>query len=63
MGINADGTTRTLSKRFGNAVQAQQYIGQYIDYTKRFPLDFKSFDEYRIVTRTVTTTWEEWSEA
>ena len=62
MGVNQDGTSRTLTKRFGNAVDAQQYIGEYISYTERFPRDFKPFDEYRIVTRAITTTYEEWSE-
>ena len=62
MGINQDGTTRTLSKRFGNAPDAQQYIGEYISYTERYPKDFKPCDEYRIVKRTVTTVWEEWEE-
>ena len=62
MGVNQDGTSRTLSKRFSNAVDAQQYIGEYISYTERFPKDFKPFDEYCIVSRTVTTTYEDWSE-
>lgn len=62
MGANQDGTTRTLTKRFGNAVDAQQYIGEYISYTERFPKDFKAFDEYKIVTRTVTTSYDDWEE-
>lgn len=63
MGVNSDGTSRTLSKRFGNAVDAQQYIGEYISYTERIPDAFKPFDEYKIVKRTVTTTWDEWEDA
>lgn len=63
MGINSDGTSRTLSKRYNNAVDAQKYIGEYISYTERFPNDFKGFDEYKIVKRNVITTWEEWEEA
>lgn len=62
MGVNQDGTSRTLSKRFGNTVDAQQYIGEYISYTERHPDVFKSFDEYRIVSRTVTTTYTEWED-
>lgn len=62
MGINQDGTSRTLSKRFGNAVDAQRYIGEYVSYTERFPNDFKPFDEYKIVTRTVLTMYDDWEE-
>jgi hypothetical protein len=62
MGMNSDGTSRTLSKRFGNAADAQKHIGEYISYTERFPNDFKPFDEYRIVKRNVITTYEEWEE-
>ena len=61
-GVNLDGTSRTLSKRFGNAVEAQKYIGEYISYTERFPNDFKAFDEYKIVRRTVVKTIHEWEE-
>ena len=63
MGVNSDGTSTTLSKRFKNAVDAQKYIGEYISYTKRIPDAFKAFDEYRIVKRNVITTYEEWEEA
>ena len=62
MGVNSDGSSRTLSKRFGNAVDAQQYIGEYISYTERIPDAFKPFDEYRIVKRNVITTTEDWEE-
>lgn len=62
MGVNADGTSRTLSKRFGNAVDAQKYIGEYISYTERHPDVFTAYDEYRIVSRIVTTTYTEWEE-
>ena len=61
-GVNSDGSSRTLSKRFGNAVDAQQYIGEYISYTERIPDAFKPFDEYRIVKRNVITTTEDWEE-
>lgn len=62
MGVNQDGTSRVLSKKFGNTVDAQQYIGEYISYTERHPDAFRPFDEYRIVKRNVITTWEEWEE-
>lgn len=62
MGINADGTSRTMSKTFGNAVDAQNFIGEYISYTERLPDVYSKYDEYRIVKRMVTTTWEDWSE-
>ena len=62
MGVNHDGTSRILSKRFGNAVDAQNYIGEYVSYTERFPKDFKPFDDYRIMLRKVTTTTDEWEE-
>lgn len=62
MGVNSDGTSRTLSKRFGNAVDAQKYIGEYISYTVRIPDAFTPFDEYKIVKRNVITTYEEWEE-
>ena len=63
MGVNSDGTSRVFSKRFGNAVDAQKYIGEYISYTVRYPKDFKAFDNYIIVKRNVITTFEEWEEA
>lgn len=62
MGVNQDGTSRVLSKKFGNAVDAQKYIGEYVSYTERHPDAFKPFDEYRIVKRDVITTYEEWEE-
>ena len=60
MGVNSDGTSRTLSKRFGNIPAAQQYIGEYNSYTIRYPKDFKAFDKYVIVKRNVITTYEDW---
>lgn len=63
MGVNSDGTSTALSKRFKNAADAQKYIGEYISYTKRIPDAFKAFDEYKVVSRTVTTTYDEWEEA
>ena len=62
MGVNADGASRILPKRFGNAVDAQQYIGEYVCRTELHPDVFQAFDEYRIVKRNVTTAYGEWEE-
>jgi hypothetical protein len=62
MGVNSDGTSRTLSKRFGDVPSAQQYVGEYISYTERFPNDFKPFDEYKLVKRAIVKTVHDWRE-
>jgi hypothetical protein len=62
MGLKPDGTWRTLSKTHGNAVSAQQYLGEYISDAERFPDIFTAYADYKIAQRTVTTTFTEWED-
>ena len=62
MGLKPDGTWRTLSKTCGNEPAAQQYLGEYIKETERFPDIFTAYADYKIAKRTVTTTFTEWED-
>lgn len=63
MGLMPDGKWRAVtSKRFGNVVDAQDYIGEYIKDAERHPNVFPAFAEYKIAKRTVTTTFTDWED-
>ena len=62
MALNPDGTWRTLSKSCANAVDAQQYLGEYISDTEKFPDLYQAYADYKIAKRTVTTTFTEWED-
>ena len=60
MGLKPDGEWRMLSRKFADAVSAQQHLGEYIKDTEQLPELYTAYPEYRIAKRTVQTIASDW---
>lgn len=62
MGLKPDGEWWKISKSFGDVVSAQEYLGEYINESKKIPDIYTPHADYKITQRTVTTTFTEWED-
>ena len=62
MGLKPDGNWRTVTPRAATADHAEKLLKEHLDDVKRYPCLYTTYDEYKVMKRTVITVTEDWSE-
>lgn len=63
MGLTLNGFWKPVTPKAATAADAEKYLKEYLYDVERYPELYTSYEEYKVMKRTVITTTEDWSDA
>lgn len=62
MGLKPDGTWRVITPRAATDADADKLLKEHLADVKRYPDLYTTYEEYKVMKRTVITVTEDWGD-